>query len=193
MKPLIPLIPLIFLETLCTVVNADEEIRFVETQEEFARELQLAIEPSPRYRKRGVHSVVPSLPPKAEIATVEPSSREYTIGQERARARIQFDNGADRFKPESQPILDNFARALLRDGNAVILVEGHTDSVGAKEFNQDLSDRRAQAVVDYLGESHGIPQYQLSMQGFGETRPIEPNTTDEGRAMNRRVEFVRLR
>ena len=184
-----PLIPLIFLGLLCTVVNAGEEARFAATQEEFAQALQLKTETSPKYRKRGVHSIVTSEPGQTEFGGMEVSPKKGTI---RVGARIKFDTGADRFKPESQPILDNFARALLQDADAVILVEGHTDSVGPAAFNQDLSEKRAQVVVDYLTRTHGIPQHRLGMQGFGETKPIKPNKTDEGRAMNRRVEFVRV-
>lgn len=179
-----PLIPLIFLGTLCTVVNAGEEVRFVETQEEFARELQLTTEKPHRYIKRGVDSVVTT-----DVGALEVASREYQI---RVRAKIQFNTGAARILPESQHILDNFAEAL-RDVDAVILVEGHADSVGRAVFNQELSERRAKAVVDYLTSAHGIPQHRLTMRGFGETKPIETNATAEGRAMNRRVEFVRLK
>jgi outer membrane protein OmpA-like peptidoglycan-associated protein len=69
-----------------------------------------------------------------------------------------------------------------------ILIEGHTDNVGARALNLDLSKRRAKAVLEYL-VGKGIDRKRLRSQGFGFDRPIAPNTTPLGRAKNRRVEF----
>ena len=66
---------------------------------------------------------------------------------------------------------------------------GHTDGHGSIDYNQRLSENRARAVVDYL-VSHGIDVRRLSFKGYGKSRPIDTNTTEEGRAKNRRVEFV---
>jgi outer membrane protein OmpA-like peptidoglycan-associated protein len=71
----------------------------------------------------------------------------------------------------------------------VLEVEGHTDSQGDDLYNLELSQRRAQAVVDYL-VAKGVPRAQLQAQGFGETKPIADNRTKEGRAQNRRVVFT---
>ena len=71
---------------------------------------------------------------------------------------------------------------------ASISIEGHTDSQGPDVYNQDLSERRASAVVDYL-VSQGIDATRLSAVGYGETNPIADNETREGRAINRRIEF----
>ena len=70
-----------------------------------------------------------------------------------------------------------------------IEIEGHTDSEGTPERNQRLSDRRAQAVVDFLIK-RGVDQAQLQAIGYGETRPLAPNDTTENRAKNRRIEFT---
>jgi OmpA-OmpF porin, OOP family len=77
--------------------------------------------------------------------------------------------------------------------NPELLVEinAHTDNIGSDQFNQHLSDERANSVVKYL-VSIGIETARLIPQGFGETNPVAPNDTEEGRALNRRVEF-RLR
>jgi len=69
-----------------------------------------------------------------------------------------------------------------------VSIEGHTDSDGADKYNLKLSDGRAKAVSDYLVE-HGIDKGRLTAKGFGETKPLVPNDTDEGKATNRRVEF----
>ena len=70
------------------------------------------------------------------------------------------------------------------------VIEGHTDNVGAPEYNLDLSKRRAQAVVDYLVTDCGIDRSRLEARGFGMARPVAPNTTDEGRQANRRIEAI---
>ena len=72
-----------------------------------------------------------------------------------------------------------------------IEVAGHTDAHGSVEYNQRLSENRARAVVEYL-VSHGIDPHRLTFKGYGKSRPIDTNTTDEGRSRNRRVEFLIL-
>ncbi|MGI8513954.1 MAG: OmpA family protein, partial [Acidimicrobiia bacterium] len=67
--------------------------------------------------------------------------------------------------------------------------DGHTDDQGPEDFNRDLSLRRAQAVLDYMVAA-GLPAANLSPEGFGESRPIADNGTEEGRAKNRRIEFT---
>jgi outer membrane protein OmpA-like peptidoglycan-associated protein len=67
-------------------------------------------------------------------------------------------------------------------------VYGHTDSTGSDSYNQDLSERRATSVADYLS-SHGVQAARIATRGFGETQPIETNDTEQGRAANRRVEI----
>jgi outer membrane protein OmpA-like peptidoglycan-associated protein len=82
--------------------------------------------------------------------------------------------------------------ALTRqDAESKITVEGHTDSQGVASYNQDLSQRRAQSVRDYL-VSRGIATDRITAQGFGLTRPIADNGSPEGRANNRRVEIIVL-
>jgi outer membrane protein OmpA-like peptidoglycan-associated protein len=68
-------------------------------------------------------------------------------------------------------------------------VTGHTDSTGAADHNERLSDRRARSVADYLG-THGVHQVRLLVEGFADQRPVASNGTPEGRAQNRRVELT---
>jgi outer membrane protein OmpA-like peptidoglycan-associated protein len=92
--------------------------------------------------------------------------------------------------PGAKAKLDEVADALTKqDTESKMVVEGHTDSQGAASYNQDLSQRRAQSVRDYL-VSRGISPDRITSQGFGPTRPIADNGTAEGRANNRRVEIV---
>jgi outer membrane protein OmpA-like peptidoglycan-associated protein len=103
---------------------------------------------------------------------------------------IHFRNAGARILRRSHRVLDDIA-GLLRahPGIVVVRVEGHTDDRGDGDANRELSQRRAEAVVDYLVQ-HGISESRLQALGLGETRPIQPNSTDRGRAANRRVDFV---
>lgn len=103
---------------------------------------------------------------------------------------VLFASNHAELLPTAQVKLNEVALALTRqDVESKIVVEGHTDSQGQPEYNQDLSQRRAQSVRDYL-VSRGIAADRVTAQGFGLTRPIADNTSPEGRANNRRVEIV---
>lgn len=99
---------------------------------------------------------------------------------------VTFDTNEATLKQSSVAILDGIAQLLAKRPDAKVEIRGHTDSVGRDAYNQKLSERRAQSVVDYL-VSKGIPAANLSARGLGETQPIAPNDTPEGREQNRRV------
>jgi outer membrane protein OmpA-like peptidoglycan-associated protein/tetratricopeptide (TPR) repeat protein len=102
---------------------------------------------------------------------------------------IYFATNSAQLSAKSLFILNEFID-FLKDNNSIrVDIHGHTDDVGDDTFNMDLSKRRAQAVYDYL-VSKGIPSRRLSYKGFGKTRPVADNSTEEGRAKNRRTEFV---
>jgi outer membrane protein OmpA-like peptidoglycan-associated protein len=104
--------------------------------------------------------------------------------------RLYFDDEADTLHPLSLPTLDALVAAIQAlPGHARVRVEGYTDDSGDAQANIDLSYRRARAVVEYL-KAHGVPSTQLEYVGRGASQPVAPNTTIEGRALNRRVEFV---
>jgi len=86
-------------------------------------------------------------------------------------------------------VLDNVASTLNQYNQTVIEVAGHTDSVGTDAYNQQLSERRANAVAGYLS-SRGVGQQRMIVVGAGETHPIATNDTEAGRAQNRRVEIT---
>ena len=105
---------------------------------------------------------------------------------------VNFDFDKADIRPDAAVILDE-AASLLSDAlaactNRSVSVEGHTDAVGADAYNQDLSERRANSVMDYLA-GKGVSPSRLSSKGFGESNPIATNETREGRALNRRVEL----
>ena len=101
---------------------------------------------------------------------------------------IFFDFNKFELKPASQIELDRLVQLLQDNPSVRIQIEGHTDNVGNPKDNLKLSENRAKAVVNYLG-SKGISAARLIAKGFGETKPVAPNTTDEGRAQNRRTEL----
>jgi len=103
-------------------------------------------------------------------------------------SQVTFDVGSAAIQPAFRTTLDDVAATLAQYESTFIDVYGHTDSTGSDEFNQTLSERRARSVADYLG-SHGVNSARLATKGFGETQPIATNTTEEGRAANRRVEI----
>ncbi len=102
---------------------------------------------------------------------------------------INFDPGKAVIKPMYYPILDRVAEVLKENPNVKVEIQGHTDSVGPEDYNLRLSQARAEAVRQYL-ISKGISPDRLIAKGYGEMMPIADNRTREGRAKNRRIEFV---
>jgi OOP family OmpA-OmpF porin len=103
---------------------------------------------------------------------------------------IYFDFNKADVKPESQPTLEQIAGLLKGDPKLKLLVVGHTDNVGTFQFNMDLSQRRAAAVVSSLVAGFGIDKSRLTPAGVSFASPVASNRTEEGRAKNRRVELV---
>jgi OOP family OmpA-OmpF porin len=104
---------------------------------------------------------------------------------------INFDTDSDRLKPESGAVLKQVAAGLARNPNLKLEIDGYTDSVGDAGHNLDLSKRRAQAVQSVLVAQFGIDPARLASNGFGPAQPIGSNDTPDGRAANRRVEFLK--
>lgn len=101
---------------------------------------------------------------------------------------IYFDSGKSQFKPSSLATLNAVLAVMKRAPDRRFRIAGHTDSDGADDYNQDLSERRAKTVIGWLVDN-GIEASRLEAAGFGETRPAAPNDTDTGKALNRRVEL----
>ncbi len=105
---------------------------------------------------------------------------------------LHFDFDKAEVKPEYHPLLERVAQILRENPSLRIEIQGHTDSTGPHEYNVRLSERRAQAVADYLS-SHGINADRMSVTGVGEADPVASNDTEEGRAKNRRVQIMPIR
>ncbi len=113
-------------------------------------------------------------------------------GQTIRLSNVYFDTDKSALLPNSTGQLDNLLELLQKHPSMEIQIIGHTDAVGTADYNQDLSERRAAAVMNYLKEK-GIAANRLSFVGFGNKRPIASNKTKEGRKRNRRVEFKVVR
>jgi OmpA-OmpF porin, OOP family len=103
---------------------------------------------------------------------------------------IHFDTGKSAILPESEDSLKQILALLNQNATLKLRVEGHTDNQGAAAPNQALSEKRAQSVVTWL-TSNGIDATRLTAKGLGQTKPLADNSTDDGRAKNRRVELVK--
>jgi outer membrane protein OmpA-like peptidoglycan-associated protein len=101
---------------------------------------------------------------------------------------LNFDTDQAEIKPEFEPRLKNVADVLEQNPAVHIRVEGHTDGRGAAAYNQQLSDRRARSVADYL-VTQGIGAERLQTRGLGESAPLRPNDTAENMYLNRRTEL----
>jgi OOP family OmpA-OmpF porin len=104
---------------------------------------------------------------------------------------IRFDVNKATLKPESMGVINEIAALMNEHPEINFSVEGHTDSDGDDAFNQTLSEQRAETVVSTL-KKLGIDGSRMTSKGWGESKPIDSNATSEGKANNRRVEFVKI-
>ena len=102
---------------------------------------------------------------------------------------VHFDFNKANIRPGDAAVLDEAAATLKANPNITIDVNGYCDAIGNEEYNLKLSDRRSNAVVEYLVQQ-GVPASRLVPHGYGKTNFVAPNDTPEGRAQNRRVELV---
>lgn len=135
----------------------------------------------------------PAAPAPTAQAPAPPAPQPAPTPKRIVLRGVNFDYNKSNIKSEFVPILDEAAQTLKDNPDINVRVAGHTDSIGTDEYNQRLSERRAQAVKQYL-VSKGIASSRLSTEGRGEQEPISPNTKDgrdnpDGRAMNRRAEL----
>jgi len=134
--------------------------------------------PAPAY-------VAPPAPAPAYVAPPAPAP----LPKKMVLEGVNFDFDKSTLRQEDIAIIDRNAADLDKWGNVNIEVAGHTDSRGSDEYNINLSQRRADAVRNYL-ISKGIAADRLTAKGYGESQPVADNATDEGRFKNRRVELI---
>ncbi|MCM2330141.1 OmpA family protein [Geopseudomonas sagittaria] len=129
---------------------------------------------------------LPQYPEAAPAPAAAPPQDEVIVLSDLGDVLFAFDSA--KLTPAAEATLDSVVEKLRGADVLAIRVDGHTDSVGSDAYNQSLSERRAASVVDYL-ISQGVAAQKLSSHGFGESKPLEDNGTDAGRAQNRRVEI----
>ena len=111
----------------------------------------------------------------------------------KAASDIRFEFDSDKLTHRSKMLLRKMGRVLQgKLSTAVLIIAGHTDSIGSENYNLGLSIRRARQVQQYLLNEYGLSDKRLRIKAYGETKPIATNFSEAGRAMNRRVEFIRV-
>jgi OOP family OmpA-OmpF porin len=126
---------------------------------------------------------------KPASAPVDPTVCQQLFSDLLGKGRIRFDSGRANIDPDSAGLLDRLIETALRCPTTTIEIAGHTDSAGDDAANQALSEKRSQAVVDYLVKA-GLPAARFTAAGYGSTQPVADNESDEGKAQNRRIEFL---
>ena len=102
---------------------------------------------------------------------------------------VHFEFDRSRLTPLGRRVLDEAAQRLRDNPNLSVDIEGHTDSIGTEQYNLGLGQRRAEVVKGYLVLRHQIDPRRMTALSYGESRPIADNRTEQGRSLNRRVEF----
>src|SRR6201993_3926503 len=108
-----------------------------------------------------------------------------------AETSVKFGFNKDNLTPKAKEALDQLASSISSTKGYIIALEGGTDSVGPADYNYDLSQRRANSVIQYLATKYNVPAHKIYVIGLGKDKPVETNKTSSGRADNRRVD-VRL-
>lgn len=125
-------------------------------------------------------------PTKEEVEELQENLNEVVLDQV-----VEFEVQSFQLTAKGRTVLDGVVLALERAPEVRVLITGHTDDRGSTEANQELSELRATAVLDYLVAA-GLEKDRFDTIGYGETRPVKPNSTSAGRAANRRIEFTAL-
>lgn len=128
-------------------------------------------------------------PPPKEEPPKPPPRVEVRDNKIEIHEKILFETAKAVIKEDSFSLMDEIVQVFTDNPHILMVsIEGHTDSDGADQYNMTLSDKRAKAVMDYIVQK-GISADRLSAKGYGETKPIAENDSEEGKAKNRRVEF----
>jgi OOP family OmpA-OmpF porin len=131
----------------------------------------------------------PEISVKPAAAPVDATVCQQLFADLLGKARIRFETGKADIVADSAGLLDRLIETALRCPTVNIEISGHTDTDGEEATNQTLSEKRAQAVTDYMVRA-GLPANRFLPVGYGSTQPIAGNDTDEGKAQNRRIDFV---
>ncbi|MBN1473738.1 MAG: OmpA family protein [Syntrophaceae bacterium] len=130
---------------------------------------------------------------KKEAPAPPPPEPAKQVFDERVRLNIEFDFDKADIRPRYHDELKTVGDFMNKYPDVNMAIEGHTDSIGTDEYNQRLSQRRVDSVKNYIVEKFNIDGKRIKATGYGESRPIADNSTDEGRQRNRRVEAVSIK
>jgi outer membrane protein OmpA-like peptidoglycan-associated protein len=132
----------------------------------------------------------PPLPPKPKVVQEKPKRVVVEDNKIVINEKIQFDFNKATIKPESDSLMQEIIKVIKENPHIKkIAIEGHTSSEGSDKYNLKLSDKRAKAVMDYLVTKGELAKEMFSAKGFGESKSIADESTEEGKEKNRRVEF----
>ncbi|QWG13800.1 OmpA family protein [Bradyrhizobium sediminis] len=131
----------------------------------------------------------PEISVKPAAAPVDATVCQQLFANLLAKAKIRFESGSDAINADSAGLLDRLVETAQRCPTVNIEIAGHTDGAGETAANQTLSEKRAQAVMDVLVKA-GLPANRFTPVGYGSTQPVASNDTEDGKAQNRRIEFV---
>lgn len=141
-------------------------------------------------RARTGEYVLPPLPPPAPVVVTPLPQVASAASTEKIILRgVHFDFNKADIRPQDAAVLDEAAQTLKSHPDVAVSVNGYCDSIGGVRYNLGLSERRSGSVVHYLSD-HGVTEGRLSPHGYGKTDFVASNSTEEGRAQNRRVEMV---
>ncbi len=145
-------------------------------------------------RDQTINELLVKAPPKVVSPKAAPPEKmkgacQSSLDAMLKAAAIHFEVDSARIRPESMELLEKLARILNTCPKTKVLIAGHTDAQGSATYNQSLSERRAAAVSKALVKL-GVSADRLRVVGYGESRPVADNRTEEGRAKNRRIEFI---
>jgi OOP family OmpA-OmpF porin len=176
--------------------NSENEIRLAEMEEEMTS-LDERLGGATAERAALVQRLEAQARVKQQFAQVEKmfSASEARVFREGNNIILRltgltFDSGQSQIKPASFDLLGKVEKAIDVFPRSELIIEGHTDSFGGDDFNQKLSQERAESVQQYMINAMRIPTYRLIATGYGETRPVASNETESGRTRNRRIDIV---
>ena len=170
-----------------TLVVSDREVKLSGDALYDAAAAQIRIGPGRDFPQGWEFKADISVKPAA--APVDATVCQQLFSELLSKGKIRFESGRGTIDPDSAGLLDRLTETALRCPAADIEIAGHTDTDGEDGFNQSLSERRAQAVADYLVKA-GLPAGRFTATGYGSAQPVASNETEEGKARNRRIEFV---
>jgi outer membrane protein OmpA-like peptidoglycan-associated protein len=136
---------------------------------------------SDHFTLRGVHRIEEPFEKDVPLQPIE-------AGRKIVLRNVFFETDSFRLERESKLELNKLHRFLTQNSGLRIEISGHTDSIGTRAYNRELSHKRARSVYEYL-VGKGIARKRLEYKGYGESRPLAPNSTAEGRARNRRTQI----